>query len=82
MNANKVENLIKTENFQTSSGSSKADLCYQQEMQQITAAGTTTTTIIIIIIIMRLLADQMSNQVKIFESLAFDVKVSLALTRF
>ena len=78
MNANKVENLIKTENFQTSSGSSKADLCYQQEMQQITAAGTTTT----IIILMRLLADQMSNQVKIFESLAFDVKVSLALTRF
>ena len=81
MNANKVENLIKTENFQTSSGSSKADLCYQQEMQQITAAGTT-TIIIAIIIIMRLLADQMSNQVKIFESLAFDVKVSLALTRF
>ena len=81
MNANKVENLIKTENFQTSSGSSKADLCYQEEMQQITAAGTTTTTTIIIII-MRLLADQMSNQVKIFESLAFDVKVSLALTRF
>ena len=79
MNANKVENLIKTENFQTSSGSSKADLCYQQEMQQITAAGTTTT---IMIILMRLLADQMSNQVKIFESLAFDVKVSLALTRF
>ena len=81
MNANKVENLIKTENFQTSSGSSKADLCYQQEMQQITAAGTN-TIIIAIIIIMRLLADQMSNQVKIFESLAFDVKVSLALTRF
>ena len=30
----------------------------------------------------KFLQGQMSNQVKIFESLAFDVKVSLALTRF